>query len=252
VTKVVFPTDEHYPYQDEHARSVALQIVSDFNPDVRIAGSDGIDFYSISKFDKNPSRMKTLQKEIDAWTAGQKEWRDAAPEANAFFLVGNHEYRFTRYLYNHPELYDLEALQFPNLLGLVSLGIYWEKSKGDAANLELNLYNRLLIKHGNLVRKHSAYSARAEIENEFYSISTLTGHTHRGGSHYAQTRQGVVVAHECFCLCRLDPGYVQNPNWQQGIVLADVTAGSLSIEPIPFYQEHGLTKAIWRGKEYVE
>ena len=40
--KVAFPTDEHYPYQDEYARDVALQIVADFSPDVLISGSDRV------------------------------------------------------------------------------------------------------------------------------------------------------------------------------------------------------------------
>ena len=64
--------------------------------------------------------------------------------------------------------------------------------------------------------------------------------------------KGVVQAYECFCLCDLQPGYVRSPDWQQGIVLADVTRTSLSIEPVPFTRQHGKLKAIWRGKEYVE
>ena len=58
MTRLVFPTDEHFPFQDEHARSVALQITADFQPEIRIAGSDGLDFYGLSKFDKDPHRMK--------------------------------------------------------------------------------------------------------------------------------------------------------------------------------------------------
>ncbi len=58
MTRLVFPTDEHFPFQDEHARSVALQIVADFQPEVRIAGSDGLDFYALSKFDKDPHQDK--------------------------------------------------------------------------------------------------------------------------------------------------------------------------------------------------
>jgi hypothetical protein len=255
LTKIAFPTDEHYPFQDDHARSVALQIVADFKPDIRIAGSDGMDFYSISKYDKDPARIKEagLQHEIDLWKAGQREWRDACPEAHAFFILGNHEDRLRRYLWRHPELADLDVLRLNSLLGLPSLNIYWEQEKGLRANLELLLHGRLLIKHGEVVRKHSAYAARAELESEFYAISILTGHTHRGGSHYATTRNGVVVAHEAFCLCRLDPPYLRNPNWQQGIVLATVDQTSLpSIEPVPFFQRNGKVTAIWREKEYVE
>ena len=39
------------------------------------AGSDGLDFYRLSRFSKNPLRAKstTLQTEIDMWQAGQRE-----------------------------------------------------------------------------------------------------------------------------------------------------------------------------------
>jgi hypothetical protein len=251
MTKLAFVTDEHFPYQDEHARYVALQIVRDYQPDIRIAGSDGMDFYSISKFDKNPKRVTDqLQEEIDSWSAGQREWISAAPEAHAFFIIGNHEDRLRKYLWKHPELSGLEVLQLPTLLNLASLGIYWEKNKGDRANYELNLFDRLIVKHGDIIRTHSSYTARAELEREAYSISVLTGHSHRGGTHYMRTRQGIVLAQECFCLCDLEPEYIAHPNWQQGLVLAEVTAKSLFVEPIPFYNVRGKVRAIWRGNEY--
>jgi hypothetical protein len=250
--KLVFPTDEHYPFQDEKARSVALQITRDFNPDLRISGSDGMDFYNLSHFDRNPERMKTgLQDEIDQWKKGQKEWRDAAPSARAFYLRSNHDLRLERYLWSQAqELATLKALQLPHLLELDSLGIEWEYRKGQDANLEIEIEGKLVIKHGTMVRKLSSMSAKAELENEFHGISVATGHTHRGGSYYVTTRHGMVQAHECFCLCRLDPEYIQHPNWQQGLMIAEVTRDFLAVEMIPFYSNGTQTKAIWRGKEY--
>lgn len=211
-----------------------------------------MDFYGISKFDHDPDRVKlNLQLEIDAWAGGQREWISACPEAHPFYIIGNHEDRLRKYLWRHPEIHGLDVLKLPNLLNFASLGIYWEKSKGDRANLELNLYDKLIIKHGEVIRKFSAYTARAELESEAYSISVLTGHSHRGGTHYMRTRQGIVVAQECFCLCGLEPEYAVHPNWQQGIVLAEVTSKSLFIEPIPFYRVGNKVKAIWRGVEYT-
>lgn len=254
MTTLAHICDEHRPYQDDHAISVALQIVSDFHPDIRTAGSDGLDFYQLSRFDKNPARLKNggLQREIDLWGAGQREWRDAAPDAHAFFLIGNHEDRLRRHLWRHPELFDLEVLRLPNILKMAELGIYWEMEKGERANLELVLHKRLLVIHGEVARKYSAYSAKAQLENEACSISILHGHTHRGGSYYLRTRNGIVQAHEGFCLCSLEPEYIQHPNWQQGILLATVTPETVAVEPIPFYRSLGKVRAIWRGKEYIE
>ena len=248
--KVAFCTDEHFPFQDDRAREVALQLVRDFQPDLMITQSDGLDFYAVSSFDKNPARVATdLQKEIDAWKAGQREWISAAPRAKRRALLGNHEDRLRRYLWKHPELYSLEVLKFDNLLGYNELNIEW--SGQDYGHDEVVLHDRLVIKHGKLVRQRSGMSAYAELEKENFALSVLTGHTHRGGVSYITTRFGIRSAYECFCLCRLDPEYVAHPNWQQGIVLAEVTDDWLCVEPIPIHTTSlGKKLAIWRGKEY--
>ena len=251
--KIAFPTDEHIPFQDDKARQLALKIVSEFQPDLRIAGSDALDFYGISHFDHNPKRISSLQKELDLWKKAQREWKDAAPDARAVFLIGNHEDRLRKYLWKHPELAGLEALETKNLLSFEELGI--EFKEGENANLEIVL-DGLVIKHGNYIRKFSGYSAKAELDNERYAVSILTGHSHRGGSYYARTRDGLIQAHECFCLCSLEPEYTQHPDWHQGIVLA--STNPLNIEMIPFFDfpvhAHGAGRrrkvAIWRGKEY--
>jgi len=252
MTRLCFPTDEHYPFQDEKARSVALQIVQDFKPHIRIAGSDGLDFYAISRFDKDPKRLKevSMQGEINQWKEGQNEWKSATPEAEVFFLRSNHDDRLQKYLMRHPEMYDLDALKLPVLLGLNALGIGWEHHKGENANYELVVEHRLLIIHGEIARKYSAYTAKAMLDQEMNQISVMSGHTHRGGSYFVQSRMGVIQAHECFCLCQLNPGYVRNPNWQQGIVLATVTDKTLSVELIPFFASGDKTYAQWRDKEY--
>ena len=250
--KLIFPTDEHYPFQDEKARAVALQIANDFDPDLRITGSDGLDFYAISRFDKDPRRIKAngLQDEIILWTKGQREWQEATPNANAWFLRSNHDDRLQKYLMRHPEMYDLKVLQLPVLLGLDALGIVWEHEKGENANYELLIENRLLIMHGEIVRKFSAYTAKAILDQEMNQISILSGHTHRGGSYFIQSRLGVIQAHECFCLCSLNPGYVRKPNWQQGIAMATVTKNCLAVEMVPFSHRGSKVYAQWRDKEY--
>src|SRR5688572_15824467 len=99
--KVAFPTDEHFPFQDNHAREVALRIVQDFDPDILPAGSDALDFYKLSRFDRDPSRMKeqSLQDEIRMWQVAQLEWRSAAPRAKRQFIMGNHEARWEKMLW---------------------------------------------------------------------------------------------------------------------------------------------------------
>lgn len=242
--KLAFATDQHCPFQDDRALDVALKVVSDFSPDLLVAGSDGIDFYAISSFDRDPERMKVgLQDELDVWTRTQVSWRDAAPKARRVYIQGNHEDRLRKYLWRHPELSTLNALRTENLLAFDELGI--EQMEDD----EIVINDLLVVKHGKYVRQHSGMSAKAEVEGEKFAVSTLTGHTHRGGIFYATTRNGVVQAAEGFCLCRLDPDYVTRPNWQQGIVLATIT-DEVVFEPVLISGVGTTRSAIFRGKEY--
>lgn len=249
VTKIAFPTDEHFPFQDENARSVALQIISDFDPDEMIVGSDGLDFYAVSSFDKDPYLKgdPRMQYGIDQWTRGQREWITAAPRARRRFLVGNHEDRLYRWLSKNPEIADLEVMKLSSILRFDPLRIEGEPE------YEFSFFDTLLYRHGQYARQYSAYSAKAELEHQRYSINMMTGHTHRGGTYITRTRRGILQGNECFCLCKLESHYnrtKQLVDWAQGTVLATVGPNWLSIEAIPFFTYLGKTVAIWRGKEY--
>jgi len=146
-----------------------MTIARDFNPDVRIAGSDGVDFYTLSQFDKNPDRAKSIDYEVDAWARGQREWQTATPNAMAIFIIGNHEFRLQRYLWRHQEIATLEALQITKFMRLDELGIVYEDTRHEMANQEVR-FGDLVIKHGSLVRKHSAYSARVNSKRSFIRL----------------------------------------------------------------------------------
>jgi hypothetical protein len=243
--KGAFVTDEHFPYQDEKARQVALKVVEEFDPDAVVCGSDGIDFYQLSHFDKNPERVKLgLQDEIDLWKKGMVEWKSAAPKAKFHFLKGNHEDRLRKYLWRNPELFDLDVLKLETILELSKYGIKNTNFE------EIIFLDRLVVKHGDCIRKGAGASSRAELERERYSISVLTGHSHRGGSVLVSTREGFVQGQEGLCLCKLDPEYVQHPDWQHGIVLFNVTKDAVNFEPVPIRSFRDRKLAIWRGKEF--
>jgi len=81
----------------------------------------------------------------------------------------------------------------------------------------------LLVLHGDLVRKHAAYSARGHAEK--WHSSVMHSHTHRMGSSLERipavgTRaEAVRRAYEIGCLCNLQPSYVSAPNWTNGFAI---------------------------------
>ena len=242
MTKILYKTDEHVPFHDKRAVELAYKICEDFEPDIVPAGSDGMDHYKISSFDKDPASRVTIEKEIEAWKEVERGWRSAAPDARHIFIQGNHEDRLRRYMWKKAsELYDLEALKPENLYGLKELDIEYSPRGFEVDDC--------IFHHGTVVRKYSGYTARAEIEKLHYSKHSFTGHTHRMGSHYTTTPNGLVMSVEGGCLCRTDLEYITNPNWQQGITL--VWTKPTTFTQIPFIRKGRRLFARWNNKEYM-
>lgn len=239
-------SDLHIPYHDPLAWRLTLNIVRIVKPTKINVGGDALDFYQLSTFDKDPKQLENgrLQEDLDQWFHMMRDLQRSAPSDCAYaFVPGNHEDRLRRYLNRNPELYGLRALELPSLMRLDELGFSYHADEIDVVP------NQLIVKHGDVVRKDSAYSAKGELEKERFAISTITGHTHRLGTHYARTRNRVVKAHENGCLCQLDPEYVKNPNWQQGFTITTHFGGELfHVEDVPFLNSGERLKAVVWGQ----
>jgi len=218
--KVLFVPDIHAPYQDNAAIRSMIAFGKEFKPDRIFLMGDVIDFYALSSFSKDPIRAMRLQKEIDEAVAIMRIIRKEFPKAKIDFVKGNHEARLQRYLWNKAsELSGLRNLTVPKLLKLEELDIRYHEIG------RLN-YRGKVVKHGNLVRKFSAYTAKGELDST--GISGISGHTHRAGFHFHTNEGGKHFWFECGCLCKLHAEYMEGkiPNWQQGFGIGYFKLGS--------------------------
>ena len=207
----------HVPYHDEEAFNLVLRYIKDKQPDVIIQQGDFYDCYGVSRFDKDPKRVDTLQEEIDI---GKELWTKierAAPKASLYMLGGNHEERIPKTILRHnPGMYSLKALQPDNLFELKDLGVKYIPPKKT-----FYLNENLVVTHGAVddgckLSQNSGYSAKNTID-KWGDTSVIMGHSHRIGTSYRTLSSGrQVVGHENGCLCQMKPEYVKNPNWQQG------------------------------------
>jgi metallophosphoesterase superfamily enzyme len=226
--------DIQYPFEDKKVMRLVLNFVDELKPDGVILNGDVVDCYSISDFDKAPLSKATLEKEIRC-AEGLMARLSKVPQK--VWIGGNHEDRLRRHVWKNPKLIGnldpasrervVAALDFPEVFSLASYGFTW-LPYGATFNL-----GKLLVTHGSVVSKHSGQTARAHLDK--YGTSVLIGHTHRGGTYYKRDVRGVHIAVENYCLCRLDPEYVQNPNWQQGfsVVHVDERTGFFDVNTIP-------------------
>lgn len=232
----VLVSDIHFPYQDKKALEAFKTFHINKHIDYIILNGDILDFYDVSKYDKNPDRINSLQKELNLAYSFMEDLRYSHPESSIVFIQGNHENRLERYLKKHPELYSLDALKLPNILRLRELNIRYIKD-------EFKL-GPLLITHGSIVRKYSGYSANAELTKN--DCSGISGHTHRLNAFYKKTPTRYLSWYESGCLCDIEPEYIHKPDWSQGFIYGIFNRDSYSVLPIP------ISKGKIRIPEYKE
>ena len=231
VSGVVF-SDIHAPFHDRNAIALAAKIAAWWKPDIAIYNGDDVDFYQLSRFDKNPNRTARIQDEIDAWHIECVAPINAAlGKARKIKVSGNHEDRLRRKLWANPDLFGVRSLELPDLMQLHKYGIEY-------AELRVRFGNVLEVTHGTRVSKWAGYTARLEQEQRRYGISTITGHVHRAGRFQTRIGNGYSVGQEAPCLCTLDPEYMTDPDWTQGVTLFIVSDGAVQIEPVLFTPDY--------------
>jgi hypothetical protein len=79
------------------------------------------------------------------------------------------------------------------------------------------MFHGFLVKHGNVVRTRSGYSATGELEKT--GVSGISGHTHRMSQVFKSHYGGMYTWAELGCGCKLDAEYLEGQvaDWQHGI-----------------------------------
>ena len=236
----VVANDFHGQFRDKKVFSMFLNFIKREKPDRVVLAGDVTDFYSISRFDKDPARKESLQEELDDCYNVLVDIRNAAPDARIDFIEGNHEARLKKYLWSTAKaLATLRSLEIESLLELKKLGIKYETDGiwlGD-----------LFVYHGTIVRPKASYSAHAELLKN--GCSGMSGHTHRDGKAAVRHRGGQLCWWENFCMCQLDAEYIRGiANWTQGWSLVTVTGKRPDVEQIAVMGG----RYNYRGKVYTK
>jgi predicted phosphodiesterase len=203
-------SDFHAPYFNKKAFRKFVKTVQTEQPRRVILNGDWWDFYQMSTFDKDPSRLTMLQSDIDVGIDAIGEIREAAPNAELIVAEGNHEARLRRYLMRHPELSSLNAFDPMELFKLKQF-----KAKWLAYNKQYIVDGNLII-HGRIVKKRAGATAQANIEQ--YGMSVGTGHVHRLATIYRTINGETYTGAEFGCLCSLECEFMDEgtSDWQAG------------------------------------
>lgn len=223
-------SDIHVPYHDKSALETAVEECKRHRCDTIVINGDLIDFYGISRFEKDPE-ARTPGEEIRNVAQLMLWLRSQFPKARLIYKQGNHCARWSKFIWaNAPVLWQLQQVRLENLLG-------WEMAEvtgNESTKLEkygwehvpdrlMILCGKLPILHGHEARISGGINpARAAYLKTSHTV--LIGHLHKTSQH---TESGIFFD-ECAtfstgCLCSLRPTYMPyGHRWNHGFAIIDV------------------------------
>jgi len=227
--------DIHDPFCDEPVFHMFLEALELIKPNILIENGDGLDFYQLSSFSKDPRRALELSTDRVVFVNHRLMIKSVVSrKCHKIYLAGNHEARLQRYLCDKaPELAGLAEFAPERFLQLDIM--QWDYYPNFGKRLPEAQLGNLTVTHGHIVRKHSGYSAHA-MQDEL-GCSVLCNHTHRLGSYWKTDSKTTHAAFENGHL--YDPTKVDYEsgavNWQQGfsVVMVDRETGWFRVEQIP-------------------
>lgn len=230
-------SDIHIPFHDTRAVQSVVRDASRWRPDCILINGDLCDFFSISRFDKNPA-VSRLKREVDLTRQFLGWLRQKFRHARIIYKFGNHDEWFSRYIWRKaPELWELNQLHLENLLQMpdTRAGTPGVSGIEFLVNQERIAAGHLDILHGHELGKASIAPPVNPARGAFLKTveCTLVGHLHRTSNHSERTSRGKNVS--CWstgCLCGLWPDYAKVNKWDQSAARVDLKGMDFRVKPI--------------------
>ena len=243
-------SDIHFRFEDPIALKVTLDFTEELQPNNIFINGDVPDFPDISRFSNSPLDTLTdtdlanlaglvleskrqgkskkyikprLQRDFERIHEFFKDLRRRCPNARIYWIYGNHDHRMQGHVEdNTPQLAGVrrpgdkgDILALSEITKVSEFGVETVYSHKNESSMT---YGDLLIGHWYKVSNKSSATARSLINSKHKSL--VVPHVHRMGSCYKTKNDGtVLVGIEMGCLSRLDPDWMEYPNWQQGFVV---------------------------------
>ena len=209
--RILALSDVHVPYHHYAGLQMALEYGAKKDVDHILLLGDFMDFYSISRWEKDPEE-RDFGDEIHRGKMMLQSIRDGFPNAKMTYIPGNHEDRYLRYMrLRAPDLLGLDIISLENLLSLDHFGI---DTVDGGRYIEMG---KLCAIHGHeFGGSGSPVNAARGLFLKGLECC-MCGHWHRTSQHTEPSMKGRVVAtYGLGCLCDLHPDYARINKWNLG------------------------------------
>jgi hypothetical protein len=247
--KGLFMSDMHIPFHVKIALLAAVEYGKKNDVDYVFLNGDICDFYSLSKFDKNPTVSKLRNELTD--TRQFLIWlREQFPGLPIYYKLGNHDEWFERYLWGKAgELVGVPAIQLPHILTNdfsnlericataepAKLGPIWEQEIDGITFIgdqRFVMAGDLPVLHGHELGKSFAPPVNAARGAFLKSLNhVLIGHQHQKSEHSEKTLMGrIITTYSTGCLCGLTPPYARVNKWGHGCAIIEHLKKSFQVD----------------------
>lgn len=227
VGRVGILSDIHVPYHDEVAVRAAVEHLGEAGVAAILLNGDTCDFYSISRWQKDPSK-RDFKGELEACREFAAWLREQFPGIPIVLKAGNHEERWTHYIWQHaPELSSDRLTSLVSWLHIDQHGIDYVDDQRPV------MVGKLPVLHGHELPKGLAAPVNVARGAFLRTLSTvLVGHSHRSSGHAESDMwHNEIFTWSTGCLCDLTPEYARINRWNHGGAIVTVEAdGEFSVE----------------------
>jgi predicted phosphodiesterase len=232
--KILVLADVHIPYHSIEAVTLAIREGKKEKVDGVLLLGDLLDFYQLSRFDKDP-RKRSFAHELEAartfFEVLQKQLK-----CKVYYKLGNHEERYQKYLYvKAPELLGVQDFELRHLLKLDEYNVQLIEDK------RVVRMNKLNAIHGH---EYPGVFSPVNIARGLFlkgKVSAIQGHNHTSSEHTEPNMNSeITTTWSIGCLCELNPAYMPLNKWNHGFAIIELDENGSDY--------HVRNKRIYKGK----
>lgn len=219
--------DLHIPFHDEDAIETALDKIEAENVDSILINGDLLDFYQLSFHEKDPRKVR-FKDEIEAGKQFFGYIRSRFPDIPIYFIPGNHENRFERYLkIKSAELLDMDEFRLDVILRVAEHKIEYIPFRTKV------VFGNYLIEHGDKIPgAGGVVPARTALMK--FKTNCIVNHFHKSSQSsqriYGIEESNSIVGYSVGCLCDLHPDYMEVNEWNHGFCILTKVNDTVSVE----------------------
>ena len=218
--------DVHIPYHDNTALEVMFKKFEEEKVDSIFINGDLLDFYQLS-FHENDPREVHFKGEIEAGKEFLAYIRSRFPDIPIYYITGNHENRFERYLrIKASELLDIDECRLDVILHVAEYKIEYLPFRSKV------VFGDYTIEHGDKIPGAGGVVPARTLLMRLKSNS-IVNHFHKS-SESSQRIYGVgeptnIRAYSLGCMCDLAPEYMEINEWNHGFCIMSKIKDKVSV-----------------------